>query len=367
MSNLAPDDMCHSGYSPDFTNVILTIYRTSGNDLLHSLYNRQFMTLLVTAECVDDLLNDIHQAILTDGLWNTPTKGANIEILGAYLILTDPRRRISRTESRGKIVSCLGELLWYLSAQNDLDFIRHFIPRYVKYAESDGRIHGGYGPRLFSMHGLYNQLENVISLLQEKRTTRRALIQLFDASDLVTGNPEQTEYADIPCTISLQFIVRQDALHLFVCMRSNDAFMGLPHDVFSFTMLQELVARLTGCKLGHYHHFVSSLHIYEEHFEQVKALQQEGFMSTLPVMGDMPEIQSLKDITVILEAEKALRENKEFNIDTTPLSDYWKDLLRVIKVHFLLRSHTSAHNELARQELTALNNQEYRFIFDGKI
>ncbi|HIH5243067.1 TPA: thymidylate synthase, partial [Raoultella ornithinolytica] len=177
------------------------------------------MTLLVTAECVDDLLKDVHQAILTDGLWNTPTKGANIEILGAYLILTDPRRRISRTESRGKIISCLGELLWYLSARNDLDFIQHFIPRYVKYAESDGRIHGGYGPRLFSMHGLYNQLENVISLLQEKRTTRRALIQLFDASDLVTDNPEQTEYADIPCTISLQFIVRQDALHLFVCMR----------------------------------------------------------------------------------------------------------------------------------------------------
>lgn len=83
VSNLAPDDMCHSGYSPVFTNGMLTIYRTSGNDLLHSLYNRQFMTLLVTAECVDDLLNDVHQAILTGGLWNTPTKGANIEILGA--------------------------------------------------------------------------------------------------------------------------------------------------------------------------------------------------------------------------------------------------------------------------------------------
>ena len=90
-------------------------------------------------------------------------------------------------------------------------------------------------------------------------------------------------------------------------------------------------------------------------------------MSTLPVMGDMPEIQSLKDITVILEAEKALRENKEFDIDTMPLRDYWKDLLRVIKTHFLLRSHTPEHDELARQELTALNNQEYRFIFDGKI
>lgn len=86
------------------------------------------MTLLVTAECVDDLLNEVHQASLNDGIWNTPTKGANIEILGVYLILTDPRSRISRTESRSKIISYLGELLWYLSAQNELTFIRHFIP-----------------------------------------------------------------------------------------------------------------------------------------------------------------------------------------------------------------------------------------------
>jgi thymidylate synthase len=48
----------------------------------------------------------------------------------------------------------------------------------------------------------------------------------------------------------MQFIVRREELHLFVCMRSNDAFMGLPHDVFAFTMLQELVARLIGCELG---------------------------------------------------------------------------------------------------------------------
>lgn len=118
------------------------------------------MTLLVTAECVDDLINDVHQAILADGLSNDPTKGSTLEILGAYLVLTDPRRRISRTESRGKLISCLGEFLWYLSAQNDLEFIKHFIPRYAESAESDGKIHGGYGPRLFNMRGLYNQLKN---------------------------------------------------------------------------------------------------------------------------------------------------------------------------------------------------------------
>lgn len=325
------------------------------------------MTLLVTAECVDDLLKDVHQAILNDGIWNTPTKGENIEILGAYLILTDPRRRISRTESRGKIISCLGELLWYLSAQNDLAFIRHFIPRYTSFAESDGRIHGGYGPRLFNMHGLYNQLENVISLLRKKKPTRRAVIQLFDAADLEPGDTGLKEYSDIPYTLSMQFIVRREELHLFVCMRSNDAFMGLPHDVFAFTMLQELVARLIGCELGKYHHFVTSLHLYKDDFEKVNALQKEGFMSTQPVMGEMPQMQSLKDINPLLEAEKSLRENREFDIDSMSLDDYWKDLLRVIKIHFLLRSHTIIHDELARAELAALKNQEYRFIFDGKL
>lgn len=325
------------------------------------------MPILLTADCIDDLINDVHRAILKDGILNEPTKGENLEILGAYLILTDPICRISRTESRSKIISCLGELLWYLSAQNELDFIKHFIPHYAKFAEADGRIHGGYGPRLFSMHGLYNQLENVIVLLKEKTPTRRAVIQLFDASDLVPDNTEHKEYADIPCTISLQFIIRHDELHLFVCMRSNDAFKGLTHDIFAFTMLQEFVARILGCKLGHYHHFVSSLHLYKDDFEKVETLQKEGYMSTLPVMKSMPSIRSLNHVSTILDAERALRENKEFDLDTTPLDDYWKDLLRVIKVHFLLRTHTTKHNELARQELAALTNQEFRFIFDGKL
>lgn len=147
----------------------------------------------MTAECVDDLINDVHQAILANGLSNEPTKGSTLEILGAYLVLTDPRRRISRTESRGKLISCLGEFLWYLSAQNDLEFIKHFIPRYAESAESDGKIHGGYGPRLFNMRGLYNQLK-MSSTFCRIKPTRRAVIQLFDASDLVPSklNSENT-------------------------------------------------------------------------------------------------------------------------------------------------------------------------------
>ena len=47
-------------------------------------------------------------------------------------------------------------------------------------------------------------------------------------------------------------------------MRSNDAFLGLPHDVFCFTMLQEIVARTLSIEVGNYKHVVGSLHLYEQ-------------------------------------------------------------------------------------------------------
>ena len=37
---------------------------------------------------------------------------------------------------------------------------------------------------------------------------------------------------------------------LVVHMRSNDVFMGFPHDVFAFTMIQEILANDLGVKLG---------------------------------------------------------------------------------------------------------------------
>lgn len=324
------------------------------------------MALFVEADCIDDLLKEVHAAIIEDGIENNPTKGLNLEILGASLILTDPIRRVSRTESRSKIISCLGELLWYLTGGNDLSFISRYIPHYKDYAEDDGKVHGGYGPRLFSMHGIYNQLDNVIALLNEKKTSRRALIQLFDASDLISKNENGVEYKDIPCTISLQFLIRENKLHLFAYMRSNDAFKGLTHDIFAFTMIQEFVARTLKCELGKYYHFVSSMHLYETDFEKVFALQKEGFMSTRAVMQEMPIVKSLDDRFYLLEIERKLRDDVLFDVDATELNDYWKDLMRVIKIHYLFKDKSELSKQKAIIEITKFKNKSYEIFFEGK-
>ena len=51
---------------------------------------------------------------------------------------------------------------------------------------------------------------------------------------------------------------------MVVHMRSNDAYIGLAHDVFAFTFMQEIVARDVGLDLGTYTHSVGSLHLYDQ-------------------------------------------------------------------------------------------------------
>ena len=188
----------------------------------------------IVGDSLDSILIQLYPKILHDAFQLAATRGDTLEILAVALRISNPRARISRSENRGKPLSALGELLWYLSADDGLDFISPYIPMYRKEAEN-GRIHGAYGPRLFRMRDHVNQLDNVFNRLTKHPTTRRAVIQIFDAEDIAA------EFKDVPCTTTLQFFIRNGKLHLSVTLRSNDAYLGLPHDVFCFTMLQEIM------------------------------------------------------------------------------------------------------------------------------
>jgi thymidylate synthase len=220
------------------------------------------------------------------------------------LKLTNPRARLSHTERKGKVFSGLGELLWYLAKSNDLEFISYYIEQYRKESEDGATVYGAYGPRLFGLRG-NDQFERVLDLLGRKPGSRRAVIQLFDADDL------RGQRKEIPCTCTLQFMVRGGRLELVAAMRSNDAFKGLPHDVFSFTMIQEILARILGHEPGAYTHFVGSLHLYEYNLWAARQYLDEGWQPTLNVaMPPMPAGDPRPSIETVLQAEAAIREGR---------------------------------------------------------
>ena len=274
---------------------------------------------------LDDVMRATIKAIWNRGDRNNATKGVNKELTGVLLEITQPRARLSRTETRGKPFSCLGELCWYLAGTNELEFISYYIGDYRQYAEGS-QIFGGYGPRLFQPHGL-NQIANVTRLLKENPESRRAVVQIFDAGDLAE------EHVDIPCTCSLQFMVRRGELQMVTHMRSNDVFLGLPHDVFAFTMLQEIMARDLSTGLGTYKHFVGSLHLYDRDEERAKQFLGEGYQPTDLAMPAMPVGDPWPALQMLGKAEAVVRCGGTVEFDQLDKMDpYWADLVRLLQV-----------------------------------
>ena len=297
------------------------------------------------ADTLDDLMRIAIESIIEQGIENRPTKGPNKELVGVMLELSDPRCRLSRTETRGKPFSCLGELFWYLSGSNDADFITYYIRAYNSAVEPDPYrlkpvVGGGYGPRLMNLAGL-NQLGNVIRLLQRKNSSRRAALQVFAAYDSAPTywSGEDGAYdlsragepRDVPCTCNLQFLVREGSLHMVVFMRSNDVYIGLPHDVFCFTMIQEIVARTLGVELGTYKHVTGSLHLYECNEQDARTFLGEGIQDVMP-MPPMPQGDPWDALRMVAKAEAALRLGL-LPMPDMPSDPYWADLVRLLQIH----------------------------------
>lgn len=283
--------------------------------------NRKTLATCLTEDSLDDLLHVAIKAVLGRGEAVSPTKGPNRELRGVTLQLTNPLARLSRSESRGKVFSALGELLWYLSGSNATDHISHYISEYARYDEA-GTIFGGYGPRL---RGGTDQLATVIALLRARPPTRRAVIQFFDRADILQP------HEDVPCTCTLQFLSREAGLDLIVNMRSNDVFIGLPHDVFCFSMIQELVARSVGVELGQYIHIVGSLHLYDAKVADARRFLDEGYHTT-QAMPPMPSIDPMGAIAEILDSEALLRTGADPLSVALPSNQYWADLTRLFTI-----------------------------------
>lgn len=278
-----------------------------------------------TAETLDDLLAPLLTRLLRTRNRVETSRGPTREITGVLLKIANPRARLSHTEVKGHVFSCLGELLWYLSKSNRLDFIEYYISQYKKESTDGKTVYGGYGPRLFAEQG-HNQVENIIELLRKGANTRRAVIQLFAAKDI------KQRKVEVPCTCTLQFLLRRGRLELLTNMRSNDAFKGLPHDVFAFTMLQELIARSLNVEMGVYKHAVGSLHLYEADMLRAQSYLAEGWQTTRKPMPPMPFGEPWEAIERLMAAEACVRKGTALPAATRRLKPYWADLVRLLQI-----------------------------------
>ncbi len=107
------------------------------------------------------------------------------------------------------------------------------------------------------------QLPFLYDELRRNPFSRRAVMNIRDFE--VDSNNEHPA-----CLQSMQFMIRDGALHMMVMMRSNDAVQAAFMNAFAFISLQCKIANDLGVAVGTYTHTAHSFHAYEKSFDLLK-------------------------------------------------------------------------------------------------
>lgn len=289
------------------------------------------------------------------GLEAHPRGTTTMELLNYNITLTDPRNRVITFPARKtNLKYLLGEFIWYLGGSNDPKGILPY-SKFWDNIRNSGDVEGydketinsNYGHRLFghndlpafstwdwrgNSNGKVNQWTETIALLVKDKDSRQAIMNIHVPGDRHAGNK------DVPCTLTLQWFIREDKLHLIVNMRSNDIILGFTNDVFQFTMLQEAMAlelRKTypDLELGYYYHNAGSMHIYDRHFNMANDIisdERAMDISMVPMdCFDAGVVERLVNVEQIWQESGA---SDDFNFDDVPsfkeLSPYWQNLVK---------------------------------------
>jgi thymidylate synthase len=170
----------------------------------------------------------------------------------------------------------VAEWLWMMFGHSNVESIAQYNSIIRQFSDDGVWLTGAYGPHV------RGQLPRVLSKLKADSTTRQAVI--------VMPRP-MVETKDEPCTLSWHFMIRNGALNCVVNMRSSDIWLGVPYDVFSFTMLQNCIAGELHVPIGSFTLNCASSHLYDrDHEKAVEIYRHVSGGNTLqsPALPGMP-------------------------------------------------------------------------------
>jgi len=192
-----------------------------------------------------------------------------------YPIMTIPSRKLNYR-------FMAAEAYWILTGQQGLNELTPYCERMKQFSDDGMTLSGAYGPRFLS------QVRYIADVLSGEPETRQAVMTLWER------NPRPSR--DIPCTVSLQWLLRDNKLQCIVFMRSSDCWLGWPYDVFSFSMMSAYVllqmqnTRKHSYELGLLRIVAGSQHLYDRDVERANEVctsssKDDGVISPMTLSG----------------------------------------------------------------------------------
>jgi len=185
------------------------------------------------------------------------------EVLGLSFALKHP---FKNKNDRSNYIYAEEFFQWILSGDTDLSkelvTINPWVKRFTDTTGLPPNFSSSYG------HKIKKQIEDVIKEVKNHVDSRRGYIPILTIEDGIIRTIKTTH--EYPCTIGLQFFIREERLHLMVNMRSNNVYSVMPYDVYNFTRLQEHLSEELKIDLGYYYHTINSAHIYKGDARRLK-------------------------------------------------------------------------------------------------
>ena len=166
------------------------------------------------------------------------------------------------------------EASWILKGDNKLSTLTPYAPYYERFSDDGVRLNGAYGPKVV------DQIGYVVKTLREDPNSRQAVINLW------RERPGPSR--DIPCTLSMQFMIRDECLECIVSMRSSDAWLGWVYDVFSFSTIARYVVIEYNRQVGNWKSILlgdlkitaGSQHLYEKDWTKVEHIMDQELINS---------------------------------------------------------------------------------------
>lgn len=202
--------------------------------------------------------------ILTDGDLVSP-RGKRTKEIPQRTIQVDMRRPVLRVPDRSLSYRFMAaEAFWILSGDDRVETIAPYNARISEFSDDGERFFGAYGPKIKA------QLPYIIEKLRADADSRQAGLTIWREC------PPETK--DVPCTVAIFFAIRSGKVNVHVFMRSSDVWLGVPYDVFNFSMLGHLVCGLLNehrgpseyVKPGTLFLTAASSHLYEVNWDDAK-------------------------------------------------------------------------------------------------
>lgn len=257
-------------------------------------------SLLFAARTYEQLFNLVYDK----GKPVSPRGMRTKELLNTSMLVRNPVDRLVTNPGRHlNVAFAIFEWVAVMAGVDDVAYFKNFVSSYGDYSSDGITLDGAYGRRLNPLPatleytdmetgsivdtrhvGGYSAIQRVIDKLLSDRDTRQAVMAFYDQEDLNGLGGKNT-----PCTLTMQFLLREDKLHGIVNMRSNDLVRGTCNDVVTFTMILEYVARHIRAELGQMVINAGSLHIYERDFDLVDKMKDQRrwphTMAEMPILN----------------------------------------------------------------------------------